>query len=70
MRAEEVKILEKGTEKLQTRVDELNSKISDFKEYEDEIEEFSNVFYEEDEYQFLCLIGVTYIYASILELVC
>ena len=51
MRAEEVKTLEKESEKLQTKVDELNSKISDFKEYEDEIEEFSNVFYEEDEYQ-------------------
>lgn len=51
MRAEEVKTLEKESEKLQIKVDELNSKISDFKEYEDEIEEISNVFYEEEEYQ-------------------
>lgn len=29
----------------------MNSKILDFKEYEDEIEVFSNVFYEENEYQ-------------------
>lgn len=51
MRAEEVEKLTKESEELNIKVDELNARVSNLMEFENEMEEISNQFYNEEEFQ-------------------
>lgn len=51
MRAEEVEVLTKKSEELNIMVDELNARVSNLMEFEGEMDEISNQFYDEEEFQ-------------------
>ena len=51
MRAEEVEALTKQSKELNIKVDELNARVSNLMEFENEMEEISNQFYDEEEFQ-------------------
>lgn len=53
MRAEEVEKLTKESESLSIMVDELNARVSNLLEFEGEMDEISNQFYDEEEFQLL-----------------
>ena len=51
MRAEEVEVLTKESEELNIKVDDLRERVSNLMEFENEMDEISNQFYDEEEFQ-------------------